>query len=196
MRTSIHCIIIAIIMVLASSCKNQHKELPGTGNGIVNQKPNKNLDPAFNIFYKRSTAWGNILSYDSLCAKYLGTPLWAPPVNAFTIRAEDLLGALGMPQGFADSAFCKYKNARVYLGFDPIAKTFKLFVLPVKNANLNSNPMIGGEDVFVDSTGNPIDRSLIKNASQTQYVMDLNAPCPNTCASTESSLLIPDTKKP
>jgi hypothetical protein len=97
------------------------------------------------------------------------------PIKAFTIRAVDLLAAMGMPTGYADSSFCTYKHVRVYLG---LTDRFKLFIVPVHNADISAGN--GGEDYLVDSTGIAIVPGT--DPGQSRYVLDLNAPCPNTCA--------------
>lgn len=107
------------------------------------------------------------------------------PVLAYTVRAVDLLAAMGMNPTLADSAECRYKHIRVYLGFDPARKGFKLYITPVDGACLqdkDSTRWKAGKDVFLDKNGNIINPVQMKNYTADQaYVLDLNAPCPNTC---------------
>jgi hypothetical protein len=111
------------------------------------------------------------------------------PIKAYTLRAEDLLGALGIPAEYADSSITKYKHARVYLGYKK-GKGFKLFILPVYGADLSGKDTSlwkGGYDVYLNKEGLPIPPNSDKSTSDGEYVLDLNAPCPNTCAETSTS---------
>ena len=109
----------------------------------------------------------------------------SPPIKAYTLRAEDLLLALGLdPKKITP----QYPYVRVYLGYSRKPKDgrtpgFRLYLNPVIGADLNRKPHLGGKDVFLDSLGHAIvSGNLGKSQSPTPYVLDLNAPCPNTCA--------------
>lgn len=90
------------------------------------------------------------------------------PVMAFTTRAADLLGALGLPDTLESD--CQYSHVRAYLGLDSQNK-FKLYFVSVSGATLASN--IGGMDVPVEDPA----------ANSQPSVLDLNTPCPQVCAS-------------
>lgn len=107
--------------------------------------------------------------YDSIWTASFGTN--DPPIKAFTIHAADMLEALGIPKSYKDSVLCKYKHARAYIGLDSENK-FKLFFTPVNGADLCAQTPNAGTDVILADT--------VKGVAQ-PYVMDLNAPCPNTC---------------
>lgn len=104
--------------------------------------------------------------YDSICEKYLGVI----PIRAYTIRAQDLTQALGLP----DTIRCAYDHVRVYLGMDK-RNQFKIFFTPVINASLNPDDMQAGTDVILGH---------IDSDPHSGYVLDLNAPCPTTCDQT------------
>ena len=92
-------------------------------------------------------------------------------LRAYTISGHDMLQVMG-----ADSAVmkqCIYDSCRAYLGYDS-THNFKLYLTPVKNQR----------DVFLNFDP----RKRISNVpDNSSYVLDLIAPCPNTC-DTESAL--------
>jgi hypothetical protein len=99
------------------------------------------------------------------------------PINAYTIRAADLLEALGLPE----NTKVKYTHARVYLGIDKNNK-FRLFLTPVEGASIAKGE--AGKDVILNG---PHKRTLADasdvEASTGSYVLDFTAPCPKTCPS-------------
>jgi|GEM_PF-1448090 len=182
MKTTSVNILLVIGLVLAIACNNKSSEKNYVDPMPAAQLP---LDSISQVLCGLSTARSNIRSYDSIC-KVLGDS--ATQIKAYTIRAVDLLGALGMPGNLADSSVCKYKHIRVYIGYRPKVG-FKLFIVPVDSAQLsrnNNTPSIAGTDVILDSLGKCYkghhhgSKGLL-TAYDNQYVLDLNAPCPNTC---------------
>lgn len=115
--------------------------------------------------------------YDSIAQAILKNPA---PVRAYTVRAADLLEALGLPENIKT----KYKHVRAYVGMD-LNNQFRLFFTPVEGASIHeTNP---GKDIILKGaftrglrgdTG--IDATVIQNG---EYVLDFTAPCPNTCPS-------------
>ncbi len=138
------------------------------------------------------TAHNDIQLFDSLSKAYLGDSI---PIRAYTIRAVDLLGAMGMPGELADSSLCKYKYIRVYLGYRRNVG-FKLYIVPVQDANLAQ--LKGGIDIMLNSEGKglPFNKPKTGFYNEEEYVLDLNAPCPNTCATDPSPLTATVSKKP
>lgn len=189
MRTTISCIAMATIIVLATSCKNQ-PSVPGAGVAVIDST--HTLDSLISsVLYKASIAKQNIALYDSICNN---TFVGIKPVanKSYTIRAIDLLLAMGISGKYADSALCKYKYARAIIGYDRVAG-YQLFLVPVVGANLKIP--IAGSNVYLDSLGNGINPISTKNSTGNEYVLDLNAPCPNTCGS-DDAVLTADHKKP
>jgi len=91
---------------------------------------------------------------------------------------------MGLSSNVLDSVTFKY--VRVYLGYDKTdgkhrLKGFRLYINPVQGADLDGNPVSPGTDILLDSLGNPILNPRTP-VSATPYVLDLNAPCPKTCA--------------
>jgi len=110
--------------------------------------------------------------YDSLVVKALNKkgPVKVP-IRAFTIRAVDLLEALGLPA--ADTTRVAYDHVRIYFGMDA-NDGFKLYLTPVDSADLSSHPPQAGVDVILKGKY----RGL---GDDGEYVFDFAAPCPNTC---------------
>jgi hypothetical protein len=139
------------------------------------------------VLCRLDSARQDILYFNSLCQTHLKDT--NPPISAYTIRAIDLLGALGLPATLGDSA--RYKHIRMYIGYRQNSG-FKLYLVPVDSASLagtDPSQWRGGYDVLLDSVGKGIPRHKmnLRNDTETGYVLDLNAPCPNTCA--ENALL-------
>jgi hypothetical protein len=158
-----------ICLVTAMSCNKP------TAESAAITDTNGNHPRCGSVITPLDTAINCIHRYDSVWTALFRTG--EPPIKAYTIRAEDLLEAMGMPASYAaDTTICKYNHVRVYIGLDAKYK-FKLFFTPVTGADLcQSN---GGTDkILYDSTA----------AMPFQYVLDLNAPCPNTCGSGGSPL--------
>lgn len=108
--------------------------------------------------------------YDSLVLQSLKKKGTAHvPIRAFTVRAADLLEAMGLPA--TDSV--KYDHVRIYFGMDA-NDGFKLYLTPVDSADLSSDPPKAGVDVILQGKY----RGL---GTDGKYVMDFAAPCPNTC---------------
>ncbi|MCC6372430.1 MAG: hypothetical protein IT236_15605 [Bacteroidia bacterium] len=162
--------VIVICALALFSCDNK-TETAKMGNG-----GNDNEPVCGSIELPVDTAVKCIKRYDSLWkASHAGQPA---PVRAFTIRAVDLLKAMGMPTEMAsDTNVCKYNHVRVYLGQN-YDNAYKLFITPVSGANLCNS--VGGADVILSNT----------KATPSNYVLDLNAPCPQVCAS--NSVLNPN----
>ncbi|MBC9812769.1 hypothetical protein H9Y05_09825 [Crocinitomicaceae bacterium CZZ-1] len=84
-------------------------------------------------------------------------------VRAFTISAMDMLEVMGLDS----TTKCTYEQCRAYLGLTADDQ-FKLYLTPIKD----------NKDVFLNfkpATGATID------TNEYSYVLDLIAPCPNTC---------------
>lgn len=103
----------------------------------------------------------NIRHYLDTCDTILGTI----PIRAYTVHANDMLLSLGIDPSTVKP---QYNYARVYLGLDA-NNNFKLYFTPVSGADLKPGVMNPGTDV------------ILKDEDGNGYVMDLNAPCPNTC---------------
>lgn len=137
-----------------------------------------------NLLLPLSTAQEYIRVYDSIC----DTVFKKVPIRAYTVRSEDLIAAMGLPDSV--DSLVAHKFIRVYLGYDLAHKPhagFKLFIVPVDDASLAGNDPAnwkGGSDVYLDDNGKVIGPG---DPASTPNVLDLNAPCPNTC-STEGSL--------
>jgi hypothetical protein len=97
------------------------------------------------------------------------------PVEAFTVRAKDLLEALGIKK-----ANPKFEYVRVYLGLDDQDK-FRLMLTPVVGADFKKG--YAGKDVILSGPFKPGDKLRAgESASDNgEYVLDFNMPCPNTC---------------
>lgn len=154
---------------------------------VVHEQKN-NIDSLGAVLTGYETAIGDI---DRL-ASFQDSIFQKVVITAYTIRAVDLFGALGMPGSYVDSSICKYKYARVYLGMDSL-NTFKLYMVPVVDANLDS--AYGGRDIHLDSLGRAIHQTDITAGEADEYVFDLNAPCPNTCAVNGPQILHAKAKK-
>ncbi|MBC9914311.1 hypothetical protein [Chitinophaga varians] len=178
-----HLFSLALLLGLAAAgCQDQ----PSSGNNTPDTPPkiecSQASDKVGRVLADLVTARRNIYSYDSLCRRH-----WdgIAPIESYTIRAVDLLAAMGMPPNLADSAMCRFKHVRVYLGFqDKVG--FKLYIVPVTGACLqdkNPDKWLAGRDVILNKEANPIiapiDSAAI--AETDRYVLDLNAPCPKTC---------------
>lgn len=112
--------------------------------------------------------------YNNLALRVLGD---SAPIKSYTIRAIDLLEAMGMPLAYADSA--AYDHVRVYIGVDSRNK-FRLLLTPVDGAVISKG--ISGEDKILEGLFTSGLRSSTDNPLSGQYVMDFTGPCPNSCA--------------
>ncbi len=138
--------------------------------------------PLDSLLVPKGQAMVNIAYFDSLSSKKLSDI----PIKAYTIRSQELLVAMGLDSSLISKVI--YNNIRVYLAYQPTGEKqgtpgYKLYIVPVIGANLDAYPPIGGKDVMLDKNGKGIKPELLGNyADGDQYVLDLNTPCPNTCA--------------
>jgi hypothetical protein len=184
--------LLATMYLLAiAGCHDNAKEL------TLKADPKPPPDNIKHVLSPLKTAKNDIQTFVALCKDSLGVV----PVNGYTIRAEDLLDALGLPPSLVDSNFngdTVSRHVRIYLGYrdqgSPAEVGFKLFIVPVNGANLsgNDNTWKAGRDLMLDSNGNVIKRGPQKGIEEDEYVLDLNAPCPKTCPD-GSPLYIPGT---
>lgn len=166
-------IVITMGLIISIGCNTQSPGRLEIHDGPVS-------DAVRHVLCRLDSAQKDIKYFDSLCRIHLGDTI--PPISAYTIRAIDLLDALGLT-AMKDSS--KYKYIRMYLGFRK-ENGFKCFIVPVDSADLSgTHPenWRGGYDILLDSTGKRIPRKLNQvHNSKSEFVLDLNAPCPNTCA--------------
>lgn len=124
-----------------------------------------------------ATAQTDIKSYKTLMSqKFTGTP-----VNAFTIRHEDFLEAIGYTTDqIALLPRAPYSHARMYMAYNSVTG-YKMYITPVTGADLSKNPPLPGTDTILSGEfkGLPSDP-----LSTGQYVFDLVAPCPSSCDTT------------
>ncbi len=85
-------------------------------------------------------------------------------IRAYKISAMDMMEVMGIDTVAVQP---RYASCRAYLGLDPDGK-FRMYLTPVANN--------------VDLFFNPTD-SVACAAKASSYVLDLIAPCPNTCDS-------------
>jgi hypothetical protein len=166
MKKSVSNIIMATVILALGACNNGKNDPPS----------DEPVYPVSEVLCLTDSARTDVEYFDALCKTFVrdtlrgAPPVEHAPIKAFTIRAEDLFAALGMPDTNIKPL---YTHARVYLAYR-IDVGFKLYVVPVEGADLNSGN--AGTDVLIDSTGhaNP-------NSELNKYVLDLNAPCPSIC---------------
>lgn len=167
---------IILLMALATgilmACKNNTGNPPDTKPISRDTTGSCYTDTVSKVLCRLDSAQQDISLFDSLSRKYLNDS--SAPIRAYTVRAVDLLDALGLPAELADSSICQYKYIRAYLGYRQ-GVGFKLYIVPVTDACLRSGN--GGSDVVLNSAGGV----AAKGSSQATYVLDLNAPCPRTC---------------
>lgn len=171
---SLKMMIVISLFAFVACTNNSEKNIVSNDDSLLqNYRP---LDSVPAVLASLTSAKANIKAYDSICRIQFKTV----PIKSFTVRAVDLFGAMGMPGKYADNSICKYPHIRVYLGYDVKLSTFKLYVVPVEGADLVKN--IPGKDIILDKNGNPITlKGKIGDGDDDEYVLDLNAPCPNTC---------------
>jgi hypothetical protein len=109
--------------------------------------------------------------YDSVARKKLGQDA---PVRAFTVRAVDLLEAIGLPK----NSDPKYKFVRVYLGLD-YKGHFRVFLTPVEGADISKG--IAGKDITLTGPHSHGFAGPNISAHDGAYMLDFSSPCPNTC---------------
>lgn len=154
-------ILSSALAVLVFSCKDPDNTPPQQGTVPDKQVQLMSSSVITMDTVPLASALANVKHYLDSCTKYLGEA----PIKAYTIHANDMLMALGINP---DSVHCGYTHARVYLGLNP-DNEFKLYFTPVVGANLDPSVMDAGRD------------TILSDADGNLYVMDLNAPCPNTC---------------
>lgn len=91
-------------------------------------------------------------------------------VRSYTIAGTDMLQVMGVsPEAVKNQL---YDSCRAYLGYDA-NNHFRLYLTPVKN----------NRDVFLNFISG---KSGSRTPNSSSYVLDLIAPCPNTCDSTSA----------
>lgn len=151
-------------------------------NTAPKDKPGKTYAIDTTLLKPANVAKADIAFFDTLCAKYLTFPTVhgntipdsLVPIKAFTVRAADLFAALGV----SDSVQHTYDNIRVYFGYSQKEDEFKLYIVPVADANIADT--ISGRDVLLDHSGRPAPMPHDHPLAD-RYVLDLNAPCPSLC---------------
>lgn len=109
--------------------------------------------------------------YDSIAsARLKGTV----PIKSYTIRATDLLEAMGMTK----SDTIVYGNIRVYLGID-LNNKFRLLMTPVADADIDHGN--AGSDVILSGKYTSDLMSAGAVVSVGSYVLDFTGPCPTSC---------------
>lgn len=173
MKITIVNLVMAMSIMIATGCNTQ-------SSGTLEKHDKDTLHQIHHVLCRLDSAQADIQYFNLLCQNQLKDTGYR--INAYTIRAIDLLDALGLPVTLEDSA--TYDHIRMYLAYRP--KTgFKLFLVPVDSASLKgSDPAKwrAGYDVLLDSAGRAIPpNSPLRNSLESEYVLDLNAPCPKTC---------------
>lgn len=181
MKKLIYSLLLAVGLAAIVTACNDH-----TGSAVTGEKKKKHMDSVGAVLTPRDTAISNIKRFLTMQGSYLKGIV----IRGYTIRAVDLFGALGIPGSYVDSPMCRYTHIRVYLGLDRDS-AFRLYILPTKNVSLDSSQ--GGQDLYLDSLGNILDPTTQVAASP--FVLDLNAPCPNTCATNPPLLPLPNERK-
>ena len=140
------------------------------------------------VFKSRDSAEKDVKYYEELCKKAFGNA--ATPIQFFTVRATDLLAAMGIDTLYtADAPSYKQRYVRVTIAYNQAGNQFKLYVQPVKDANLDgpdSSRTAGYALYFrrngtIDSNSGKAGPMPKTSEPDSLYVADLNAPCPNTC---------------
>jgi hypothetical protein len=134
---------------------------------------NKDIDTFHVINEKAINLFGDQGMADSLTT-----------INAYTIRAEELLAAMGIDSNLVKGKI-GYNHIRVYPAYRK-GIGFKLYIYPVEGANLSKG--IGGYDMVFDKNGKITGRKKGKaywlqgaDGDEDGYGLDLNTPCPTTC---------------
>jgi hypothetical protein len=175
MKLILFCIVLAAGIAAATGCNDNSVKPTGGDHPSRDSTSGCNNDTLSRVLCRVDSAREDIRLFDSLSRVYLQDSI---PIRAYTIRAVDLLDALGLPVGLADSSICQYKYIRTYLGYRQ-GTGFKLYIVPVKDACLKNN--IGGDDVLLNSLGRAVKIDSRGFPEEQEYVLDLNAPCPKTC---------------
>jgi hypothetical protein len=164
---------------MISACHDHNADVNGVS-------PNRAPDEIKQVLLNTKQAWKDTAYFGVFCRDSLHIP---EPIIGYTVRAEDLLAALNLSPSIveADSVF---KHIRVYIGYDKDSSKFKLFLVPVKDADLSGGDHTkwnAGRDILFDQDGVPHEKPASGSPHQvpatgdTDYVADLIAPCPNTC---------------
>lgn len=165
---------VAIAAFLSVSCTNNDRPVPDSVGAAIR------LDSTdSSVFRPWALAKEDIVYYDKLCNKLFHGDT---PIHYYTVRVQDLLAAMGADSSLLRSpgAF-RYPYVRVTLAFQQDVNQFKLYIQPVAGANLDSPEKKAGRALFFRRNG-AIDSTLDPRSSDSGYVADLNAPCPNTCS--------------
>ncbi|WP_160717499.1 hypothetical protein [Chitinophaga solisilvae] len=170
-----------LIIVAAMGCNRPSPEKTNPAATITTNDCGQATDSVNRVMASWSVAQEDMAAYEKLCKSH-GEEI---PVKGYTIRAVDLLAAMGMPPELADSPDCRFKHIRVYIGYRK-KMGFKLYISPVDGACLKgSDPSKwqAGMDVLLDKHANPVPAGIDtpRLTSLNTYVLDLNAPCPKTC---------------
>lgn len=123
----------------------------------------------------QADAVAGIANYKALMAKnFNGTP-----VTAFTIRTNDFLEAMGYTEDQISSLIPTppQSHARLYMGHDD-TEGYKLYLVPVRGADLTSNPIVPGTDIIPSGEYQKLPTDRVANGP---HVFDLVAPCPSSC---------------
>lgn len=172
MKNSLIAFLVCLSALLSACCKDAKTldqpvaKAPEVANDTI-----LSLQP---LLYSLASASADIKSFDSLVCTMKKNNIITP--KAYTIHNCDLLRAMGMS---CDSA--TDMHVRVYLGYHA-GVGLKLFVVPAKDvikSALTDSITAAGTDYFLDSTGAIVRYN--SNSGATYNVLDLNAPCPNTC---------------
>jgi len=175
MKKSVFGAVVALLLIVLS-CQEKSNDTAATQLQSSSSKPDTTTtlyavpyDTAKKNMHRYDV---KMRTYDSLVEKALNKKGPARvPVRAFTVRAADLLEALGLP--VADTAKVTYDHVRIYFGINGDDK-FKLYLTPVEGADLSSNPPKAGVDVILKGKYTGL-------GSYGSYVLDFSAPCPPTC---------------
>lgn len=119
----------------------------------------------------KAEADANIAYYQSLISN---GSLGFDTVRAFTLHAEDFLETIGVDPS---SLTPEFKYVRIYLGVEASTNQFKLYMTPVKGADLKQG--IAGEDVILNGPFDGDGDGLLDDDGD--YLLDFSKPCPATC---------------
>lgn len=157
-----------------------------------NVEPPGPIDNVSQVVYPAMAAKQDMAYFDTLCSAFMAAATGDSvnnnnvPVRGFTIRAVDLFAAMGMDSGGSTPV---YDHIRVYLGYNKRDNKFKLFLVPVSGAHLESSN--AGKDVMLHDDGSAFsnaDTNYTAEYLQGKFVLDLNAPCPSLCDATSPLL--------
>ena len=162
----------------STACNNKNDEKKSDAKSNVRQ-----ADSCSNIqvLYPASSAQQDIAGFQNLwnSLNSAGNLKTFNQIESFTVRAKDLIMAMGMDTSNLSSML--YDHVRVYLGYNQQNNAFKLFFVPVTGASIcNDQP---GNDVMIGSNGLPSPPPAGGYAPGLQglNVLDLNKPCPSLC---------------